>query len=308
MTQVLHTLLRPATAMAVLLLLSGSARAELNVLIVAGLAGEARYQGQFDREVSAIRAASGTLTAAEHIHVLSGAGATRANLEAVMKQFAASLTPADRLALYLIGHGSHDGYEYKFNLPGPDVTGAQLAKWLDAVKSESQLIVATGSASGALQEILRKDSRIIITATRSGNERNATHFGALMAEVLADAAVDTDKNGRVTAQELFDLSTRKVADYFTAESRLVTEHAQLTGARAGVFTVAHLPGTAQPAATAANAGLLAQREQLNSQLEELRLRKTSLSEDDYLKQLEPLLLQLAELDAQLQGAATGAAP
>ncbi len=281
------------------LLICGTAHAELSVLIVEGLGGEAKYQQQFDAEAKAIRAASSNLTTAERIHVLSGAGATRANVAAIMKQFAVSLSKDDRLTLYLVGHGSHDGYEYKFNMSGPDLGGAELVKLLDAVKSESQLVVATGSSSGALLELLKNDTRVVVTATRTGNERNATHFGRLMAEALTDAAVDTDKNGRVSVQELFDYTQRKVDDYFKAESRLATEHAQLAGARAGAFTIAQLAGAAAPVATAANAGLLAQREQLNSQLEELRLRKDSLSEDDYLKQLEPLLLQIAELDAQL---------
>ncbi len=281
-----------------------TAHAELNVLIIEGLGGEARYAQQFDDETKAIRAASSNLTSAERIHVLSGTAATRANITAVLKQFAGSMSKDDRLALYLVGHGSHDGYEYKFNIPGVDLSGRELAKLLDAVKSDSQLVVATGSSSGALVETLKKDTRVIVTATRSGNERNATHFGRLFAESLTDAAVDTDKNGRVTAQEAFDLTTRKVKDFFEAETRLATEHAQLVGTRANAFTLAQLGTADEPKATAANAPLLAQREQLGGQLEELRLRKDSLSEDEYLQQLEPLLLQIAELDAQLSVQAT----
>ena len=32
--------------------------------------------------------------------------------------------PSDAFVLMLIGHGTFDGHEYKFNLPGPDITGA----------------------------------------------------------------------------------------------------------------------------------------------------------------------------------------
>lgn len=308
MKPALHKLLRLAGGIAMLTLATADAHAELKVLIVAGLGGEARYQQQFDSEAQAIQAASGTLTSGEHIHVLSGAGATRANIAAVMRQFAASLNQDDRLAVYLIGHGSYDGHEYKFNLPGPDLGGAELARLLDAVKSESQLLVATGSSSGALQEILGKDSRIVITATRSGSERNATQFGRLLAEVLTDTSADTDKNGRITAQEVFALATRKVNDYFIAESRLATEHAQMVGVRAEVFTIAQLAGATAPAADAASAELLMQRAALNDQVEELRLRKHSLDEDEYFEQLESLLLPLAELDELLHHGQPAAAP
>lgn len=291
-----------------LLMTSFTAHANLNVLIVEGLGGEAKYQQQFDKDVKAIRAASATLAGAEQVQVLAGEGATRANVTAVLKQFATRLTKEDRLILYLIGHGSHDGYEYKFNIPGQDLSGTELRTLLDAIKSESQLVVATGSSSGALQETLKKDSRVVVTATRSGNERNATQFGGMFAEALGDATTDTDKNGRITAQEAFDLTARKVKDYFEAESKLSTEHAQLTGTRANVFAIAQL-GSVTPV-TPANAGLLAERDQLNSRLEDLRLRKDSMSEDEYLQQLEPLLVQMAELDAKLasEGEAAEAQP
>ncbi|MGC3981804.1 MAG: C13 family peptidase [Steroidobacteraceae bacterium] len=285
--------------LAALMLGFGTAHAELNVLIVEGLGGEAQYTQQFDTEVKAIRAASTTLASADHIHVLSGAAATSANISALLKQFAGSMSKEDRLILYLVGHGSYDGYEYKFNIPGADLSGTELARLLDAIKSNNQLIVASGSASGALLEVLKKDSRLVMTATRGGNERNATHFGGFFAEALSDASADTDKNGRISAQEAFDIAARKVKDYFEGESKLSTEHAQLVGARADVFALAQLSGAAVPVANAANAGLPSQREQLNGRLEDLRLRKDSLGEDEYLKQLEPLLLQIAELDAQL---------
>jgi hypothetical protein len=287
---------------------SFTAHASLNVLIVEGLGGEAKYQQQFDKDVKAIRAASVTLAGAEQVQVLAGEGATRANVTAVLKKFATTLTKEDRLILYLIGHGSHDGYEYKFNIPGQDLSGTELRTLLDAIKSESQLVVASGSSSGALQETLKKETRVVMTATRGGNERNATQFSSMFAEALGDASTDTDKNGRITAQEAFDLTARKVKDYFEAESKLSTEHAQLTGTRANAFAIAQL-GSATPV-TAANAGLLAERDQLNSRLEDLRLRKDSMSEDEYLQQLEPLLVQMAELDARLasEGEAAEAKP
>lgn len=287
-----------------LLLITATAHANLNVLIVEGLGGDAKYQQQFDQDVKAIRAASATLAGAEQVQVLAGEGATRANVTAVMKQFAARLTKEDRLILYLVGHGSHDGYDYKFNISGQDLSDTELRTLLDAIKSESQLVVATGSSSGALQETLKKDSRLVVTATRSGNERNATQFGSLFAEALGDAASDTDKNGRITAQEAFDITARKVKDYFTAESKLVTEHAQLVGARADAFAIAQL-GTGT-ATMPIDAGLLAERTQLNSRLEELRLRKNSMNEDDYMQQLEPVLVQIAELDARIDAAQVAA--
>jgi len=307
----LHHLKRNLLTLLCLSMLSMAAEAELRVVIIEGLGGEPAYQKQFDKEATAIQVASASITRAEQVSRLTGAAATRANIMAVMKKCASSLNKEDRLALYLIGHGSYDGYTYKFNLPGADITGAELVSMLNAVKADNQLIVVTGSASGALQVLLKKDSRIVVTATRNGNERNITQFGQYFADALMDANADSDKNGRISVQEALDMTARKVKDYYEAESRLATEHPQLTGLHAGVFNISELPGE-HTSVTTANASLLAQREQLTGQIDELRLRKESLAEDMYLQQLEVLLLQLAELDARIDTqsgqATTEAAP
>ena len=54
----------------------------------------------------------------------------------------------DDFVLILIGHGSFDGVEYKFNLVGPDVTAAQIAAMCDRIAARRQLVVDTTSASG----------------------------------------------------------------------------------------------------------------------------------------------------------------
>ena len=48
----------------------------------------------------------------------------------------------------LIGHGSYDGMDYKFNMPGPDLGGAELAALLDHIPATRQLVVNMTSSSG----------------------------------------------------------------------------------------------------------------------------------------------------------------
>ena len=303
MAKSLKPILKPQLLIGLfLILVSINVRAELNVVIVEGLGGETTYQQQFNKEAIAIQRVSIGLTNADKVQWLTGSTATRAQIMAVMKQLATTLKPEDRLALYLIGHGSYDGYAYKFNLSGTDLSGAELSTMLNNIKADHQMVVASGSSSGALQDVLKKDSRIVVTATRSGNERNITQFGRYFADALLDENADTDKNARINVQEAFDLTVRKVKDYYAAESRLATEHPQLSGMHATVFNISQLAG-AQAQSTAINPSVIAQREQLTSQLDELRLRKDSLSEEVYMQQLETLLLQLAELDAGIDAGA-----
>ena len=56
----------------------------------------------------------------------------------------------------LIGHGSFDGYEYKINLPGPDLSGVELARCSIASRCTRQLVVNMTSASGGRARRSRK--------------------------------------------------------------------------------------------------------------------------------------------------------
>jgi tetratricopeptide (TPR) repeat protein len=288
---------------AALLLAGGAAQAALQTVVCEGLGGETAYTEQFDAQVAAVKHAAATLGDTQPLQVLAGRACTREAFSGVMKQLARSLVAEDRVAVYLIGHGSFDGEEYRFNLPGPDITGRDLQSWLGAIAARDQLIVVSGSSSGALQELLKSPSRVVISATRSGGERNATRFGADFAAALTDAAADSDKNGSISAQEAFDFAQRRVKDYYEREVRIASEHAVLSGERAPRFTVARLAagavagGPSGSSAAAAGVADSPERQKLTDEIEALRLRKGELPEETYNEQLETLLLKLAAIDA-----------
>jgi hypothetical protein len=295
------------------LLLAPCGFASVHVVIVEGLGGEPSYTEQFDAQVQALHKAALSLTPEDQIRSFRGAEARRGDILQYFREAGRAFASEDELLVYLIGHGSYDGQEYKFNIPGPDLTGHDIATMLDAVPARRQLVVATGSASGALLAVLKKPTRIVITATRSGNERNATRFGAEFVAAFTDPTADTDKDDNISAREAYDFATRRVKDYFQRATQLATEHAVLEGDAAGRFEIAALkaPSGAGVAASSAqgppqtapispqNADLLQRREALNRQIEVLRGRKGSLSDADYSAQLENLLLQLAQVQERL---------
>src|ERR1019366_9310409 len=58
------------------------------------------------------------------------------HLEQIRTRFAeiaGQAKPGDALVVMLIGHGTYDGHDYKFNIPGPDLTATELAALLDRV-------------------------------------------------------------------------------------------------------------------------------------------------------------------------------
>jgi hypothetical protein len=291
--------MRLALALLVLVL-ARPAHAELYCVIVAGLGGEPQYQKEFDESAAAIgRALSRVVKAPDRVIRLGGAAATRDGIEKALRSVQTRLAPADRLAVFAIGHGSYDGEQYKFNVPGPDPTAEDWAKWLAQMPAKRQLVVQATSASGALVEALQAPGRIVVTATRSGMERNATVFGRYWAEALSDPAADLDKNGWISAREAFDHAQRAVAGFYARGVRLATEHPRMEG-EAASFELARVEAEPASAPHTGAGPTLARRAALLGEIEALRAKKAALDVDAYYRALEKLAVELAELQDQIE--------
>ena len=275
-------------------------------LIVEGLGGTQGYADGFRKQVEqmlpALRRTAGDPS---RVSVLAGKDATAGRVEAVLAGMGRAVVPGDAIAVFLIGHGSYDGKHYKFNIPGPDFTDAQLKSWLEAVPAALQLVVSTTSSSGGALETLKSPRRIVVTATRNGRERNATVFGQYWAEAFSAASADTDKNESISALEAFRYAEDKVKAHFADHKRLATEHPQIQGERAGSFLLARLGGAAELAGDPETRPLLEQREALERRIADLTLRKADLPQNEYLDALQALLLELAELQEQIASESSG---
>src|SRR5690606_24080899 len=121
---------------------AATASAEPYYLIVAGLGGEPRFEQRFSEQAEKLaEAARRTTGKPDQVIVLQGAEATGDNLRAAFAKLAATLRSTDSLIVFLIGHGSFDGEEYKLNLPGPDITGKALGELLASVPAGAQLVM-----------------------------------------------------------------------------------------------------------------------------------------------------------------------
>jgi hypothetical protein len=293
--------MRTAPLLLLLLALPVTAAAELYVTIIEGLGGTAGYATQFAAQTEAVTNAFTPLAGSQRIKTFSGEQATRAKILEHFKAQHSILKTDDRSALILIGHGSYDGREYKFNIPGPDLTGTDLGNILKDDRAKLQLLINLSSSSGAILKDLEKDQRVLITATRSGNERNAPRFGTFLTGALQNTAADTDKNGIVSAAEAFAYADRYTRDFYEAEGRLATEHPQLSGDKAGQFSLARLIPAPATAETPDLRDLLSQREALDRDIEELRLRKDDYANnDEFLDALQDLILKLSAVEERIE--------
>ena len=283
---------------------------------VSGLGGEPDYEQRFASQAQEIDKLVKAGGPDANVTTLSGAQATKAQVQSALAQISKQAKPADALVVMLIGHGSFDGYDYKINLPGPDLSAVELASMLDRIPATRQLVVNMTSASGGSRMALEKANRIVITATKTGSEKNATVFARYWVEALRDTAADTDKNETVSALEAFTYAEAKTSQFYETQKRLATEHPTLedTGAgdgarkpspengeglKAAQFSLLRIGASQIAANTPEKKALLDKRDELERKIDLLKYQKAAMPVEQYKQQLQALLLDLAKTQAEL---------
>jgi len=282
---------------------------------VVGLGGAPEYETQFAKWAQDLERELKTGPDARVV-TLSSSGATKQQVEQTLDKLASEMSASDTFALFLIGHGTFDGIDYKINLPGPDMTAAELAKALNRIPASRQLIVNMTSCSGASAAALAKKDRVVITATKSGTEKNAPVFARYWIDALHDPGADADKNGSISALEAFRYAERKTAAYFETEKLLATEHPLMTdaanatavrdpkpengqGLLAASFILIRPHGESTKALSAEKQRLVAKKEELEAKIDRLKYEKAAMEEAQYKQQLTALLFELARTQAEI---------
>jgi hypothetical protein len=310
---------------------------ESHLVIVVGLGGEPKYTEAFhELATSMIKAAEkklgvstneiaylGEKAADPSLSVYKGR-ATRENVQKVLGSVASTAAPGDLVLILLIGHGTFQAGEARFNLPGPDMSAADFAPLLARLSAQQVVLVNTSSASGDFVKALSAKGRTIVTATKSGMERNQTEFPNYFVEAFAEDKADADKDQRVSVLEAFLYARREVDRFYEKGRLLATEHAVLDddgdgtgtsspgtaptgdGAVARTLFLGGASGesTADAAAASADprlATLRQQRRAVEQKIAALKARKAQMTSDQYDDELEGLLLELARSDAALRG-------
>jgi hypothetical protein len=290
------------------------AYASVYYVTIAGLGGEPDYEQRFTataRDLDKLFRASGN---GALVYTLTGSKSTREHVTETLASIAHEAKPGDDFVIILIGHGSFDGVEYKFNLLGPDITAAELAGLCDRIPAKRQLIVNTTSASGGAVSALEKPGRAVIAATKTGTEKNATVFARYWVEALQDPTSDLDKSDSISAMEAFQYADRKTAAFYESQKRLATEHAvfedtgrneavressKSEGAFLSSFTMLRIGAGQKAANDPAKRELLVKKEELEQKIDALKYQKAAMDPSDYKQQLTEALMQLAQIQQEL---------
>ena len=275
---------------------------QTHIVVVTGVPGDEEHAQKFDKWAKTFIDAAKTKDAVPDANItyLSDKQATKVNLEKALNDVAARAKSNDSVVLLLIGHGSFDGSTAAFNLMGPDLTAADYARLLGKFTTQHVVFVNTASSSGAFQQPLAAPGRVVITATKTGGERNETEFGQYFVEAFGDAAADRDRNGHVSIAEAFEYAKTKVTQAFQQKGLILTEHAMLEDGGDGKLASAVFLGTGRAESALkvdtsdpAVRALVDERDAIQKEIEGLQLRKTSMDPAQYDAQMEKLLTRLA---------------
>ena len=222
------------------------------------------------------------------------------------------------LWVVLLGHGTFDGREAKFNLRGKDLGAGQLAEWLKEFKRPVAIVNCSASSAPFIKK-LAAPGRVVMTATKAGSEDSYARFGEHLAGSIHSSDADLDRDGATSLLEAFLAASKGVEEFYEKEGRIMTEHAlvddngdgfgtpatwfrgvravkkakddaKLDGLRAHQF---HL--VPSPADLALSPEIRQRRDALEAELFALREKKGTMEEEAYFQELEKLARELAQL-------------
>ncbi len=248
------------------------------------------------------------LAGSEYVHGESTAESIRAQFAELSKDLALE----DELYILLFGHGSYDGEQSALNIPRRDLNGSDYAALLSELQVERSIWICTMSASGPFIQALSAPGRVVITATRTGTQRNQTIFPEYLVEALVEPAADLDRDGNLSLREIFQYTAEQTARHYEREGHLATEHSLLDDNADGQGTrVEMLDESTDGFAAGAtwlkrdqmlvgDPALASERTALEGQIALLKVRKRELEVDTYYAELETLLIALARLNERIE--------
>ncbi|MFN7977641.1 MAG: hypothetical protein U0P30_05855 [Vicinamibacterales bacterium] len=292
-------------------------------VVVSGASGGADYAAQLATWRQGIQAALTSrfgFPASQVVQLVdetareAGTVATAENVRKAFTTLRGQVGKDDLVLVVLLGHGTFDGQQAKFNLVGPDLTAADWSVMLGALPGRL-VVVNTTESSAPFLEALAARGRIVITATETAAQKYATVFPDYFVKALADTGTDLDKNGRTSIWEVFAASSAAVARHYTEKAQLTTERAVLsdTGEKTGVLATA----TTGPAGNAARGfyldreagaesadpavrALIERRRTLEAQADALLQKKKDTDPAAWADEFERLMIELAKVSREVR--------
>jgi hypothetical protein len=290
-------------------------------LIVSGAAGGPPYSEQYGQWSEALRKAllERMRLDPRRVTVLGEAAddesaSTAGNVRRVLTALRREMERDDLLMIVLLGHGTFDGVDAKFNLVGPDLPSVEWSTLLRGIPGRL-VIVNTTAASFPFIERLSGAGRIVITATDSVAQKYDTVFPEHFIAAFTDDGADIDKNARISVWEAFSAAVQGVRRYYQQRGQLSTEQALLDDNGDGVGrgaagqaedgslasrTYLDVPAPGAPPTDEVLLQLMQQRAALEAEVEELQIKKSFMQPQEYAREFERIMIALARVSRDIR--------
>ena len=309
-----------------------------HLVVIVGAAGDEVYEQVFHNwALQLVEAATGRLGLAPDQVTYLGADpelapdvvsarSSRENVEQTLSRLASDSSPDDTIFIVLIGHGSGEGEQSRFNLPGRDLSAVEYDALLDRFVTQEVGFVNTSSASGDFTAVLAAPNRVIVTATRDARQNNQTVFPRFFVEAFSGDVADLDKDGRISLLEAYTYASLEVKRFYEDDGRMLTETSQLEddgdgepshepeggesdGVLARLLFLDNPLGAAAAGAPSSDdpelRALYEEQRELRIRIEELKQLKGTMEAEVYEAELEKLLVALALKDQAIRAKGGG---
>lgn len=300
---------------------SSAAAQERYALIVTGASGGDEYAVQYAAWSGTIARALTTRAKLDPARVvvlseteIGDRQSTAAGVRRAIAGVRGVMSRDDALFILLLGHGTFDGVDAKFNLVGPDLESAEWHALLQPLPGEV-VLVNTTAASFPFIERLSGPRRVVITATDSTAQRFDTVFAEYFVTAFDEASADLDKNGRVSIWEAFAAAAAGVRRHYQQRGQLATERPLLDDNGDGVGTGAaergddgahasrlylEAPAPGAPPTDEALLKLLQRKALLEAELEDLKIRRAFLRPEEYAAEFERIIVEYARVSNEVR--------
>jgi hypothetical protein len=209
-----------------------NAAADPFALVICGSGGDEEFTDRFSEWGTRLY---GVLThnlgfEIENVSLLMDGEDSDSSLESIQNALGTlgdRIAPEDDLFVFMIGHGSHLSGISKINVPGPDVSADALDEWFTTIAPRRLVVINTASSSAGFINVLSAPNRIICTATKSIEEKNATVFMQYFIDGIEDGSADLNRDTRISVYEACEQAAILTRAWYESEGLIATEHALL---------------------------------------------------------------------------------
>jgi hypothetical protein len=148
---------------------------------------------------------------------------TAAAIEKVLLTLSEKIRPSDRFIFYYLGQANAVKGMLRLNLPGLDITGEDLARWIDPIKTSNMLIILDCPNAGIAVKPLAHSGRIILVSSRA-DQPYSPQFCEYFIPAITALQSDLNQDGKISLLETLQQTARRLDQFYLDRQQVKHEN------------------------------------------------------------------------------------